>query len=220
MTRVTRRSAAAAATKQNPEAKKSNKKKPPASPEDDNKMQEAPPQPISSSSSSSSSSSDDESVNSSLDPKGDQGNVVASQPEGSSEIREKHAGDSRLFSPYRTVGVVSEGGAFCLLPNQNSSSAVICAAIGERFHMLQCDRLHPVLVSQAATSKIQHVVSDNSLSLTVAAGSRHLTLFQRTQPISILSPCPTSAWSIVDLLHLGTIQTTIREGEKKGRIAG
>lgn len=145
-------------------------------------------------------------------------------------------GYSRLFSPYRTVGIVAQG-PFYLLPNQNSSSAVVCSAIGERFHMLQCDRLHPVLVSHAVppptsnvtdTSKtapqhIQHIISDNSLSLTVVAhgpkGSpRQVTMFQRTQPIATLSNItPSKEWTIVDMMHLGTIKITISSGEKKGK---
>mmetsp|Transcript_45879 Transcript_45879/g.53050 ORF Transcript_45879/g.53050 Transcript_45879/m.53050 type:complete len:1365 (+) Transcript_45879:49-4143(+) len=97
-------------------------------------------------------------------------------------------GYSRLFSPYRTLGIVAHG-PFQLIPNQNSSNAVICAAIGERYHLVQCDKLHPVMVSHAvpgfktgpfdgATSttiensatgpqQIFNLVSDNSLSVSV-----------------------------------------------------
>lgn len=153
---------------------------------------------------------------------------------------EPSKGYSRLFSPYRTVGIVAQG-PFHLLPNQNSSSAVLCAAIGERFHMLQCDRLHPVLVSHSvppppptssaastlsskgALQHIQHIVADNSLSLTVVAhgpkGSpRQVSMFQRTQPIAtLLDITPSKEWTIVDMMHLGTIKITIPSGEKKGK---
>ena len=104
-------------------------------------------------------------------------------------------GYSRLFAPYRSLGIVSHNGAFHLLPHQNSGSAMACVAIGERFHLLQCDRLHPVLVSQAVPSgatiagtksripnksltkgsssggahEISHLVSDSSLSVSLVA---------------------------------------------------
>jgi len=141
-------------------------------------------------------------------------------------------GYSRLFSPYRTLGIVSHG-PFFLLPNQHSSNAVLCTAIGDRFHLLQCDRLHPVLVSQTVptvtssgsngTQHIQHIISDNSLSVTIVShgpkgNPRHVTMFQRTQPVSTLRDVlPGRDWSIVDLMHLGVIKVTIGSGEKEGR---
>ena len=160
--------------------------------------------------------------------------------EGSSEEAEESLmtdavstkGYSRLFSPYRTLGIVAHG-PFYLLPNQNSSNAVLCTAIGDRFHMLQCDRLHPVLVSQvvpavtagsSVAQHIQHIVSDNSLSVTIVShgpkgNPRHLTMFQRTQPVATLRDVlPGKEWSIVDLMHLGTIKVTIGSGEKSGKI--
>jgi U3 small nucleolar RNA-associated protein 21 len=145
-------------------------------------------------------------------------------------------GYSRLFSPYRSLGVVSNG-PFYLLPNQNSSNAVVCAAIGERFHMVQCDKLQPVLVSHpmpglscanvssdggGGPQRIFHLVSDNSLSISVVAHGRHratrVSLFQRTQPTTTLENiCPDPPhWWIVDLLHLGKIKMTMT-GEKQDK---
>jgi U3 small nucleolar RNA-associated protein 21 len=137
-------------------------------------------------------------------------------------------GFSRLFSPYRTLGIVSQG-PFHLLPNQNSSNAMVCAAIGERFHMLQCDRLHPILVSHAVPpgqgetgpQTIAHLVSDNSLSLSLVshgpkAAPRHITLYQRTQPIGTISMNDSKDWRIVDVLHLGKIKISMT-GEKEGK---
>lgn len=147
------------------------------------------------------------------------------------EVAVTSKGYSRLFSPYRTLGIITQG-PFYLLPNQNSSNALMCTTIGERFHMLQCDRLHPVLVSQAVPAMsrgssglqhIQHIISDNSLSITVVThgpkgNPRQLTMFQRTQPVATLADIlPSKEWSIVDLMHLGTIKITIGSGEKKGK---
>ena len=142
-------------------------------------------------------------------------------------------GTSRLFAPYRSLGVVSKG-PFYLLPNQNSSSAMACVAIGERFQILQCDKLHPVLVSQAvpgtsATGSgpqdIAHLLSDASLSISIVshgnAKAKHptnVTLFARTKPMSSIQVCPrakNNEWRIVDLLHLGRIQVDMN-GEKEG----
>eukprot|EP00934_Nitzschia_sp_Nitz4_P004825 Nitzschia sp. Nitz4//scaffold17_size182527//38361//42191//NITZ4_001836-RA/size182527-processed-gene-0.43-mRNA-1//-1//CDS//3329539286//4815//frame0 len=181
---------------------------PPTHAEERKKMVEEPPAPL---------ISDGDSVEETLE-------VVepSSQPQHNAQT-----GYSRLFSPYRTLGVVSQG-PFHLLPNQNSSNAVLCTAIGERFHMLQCDRLHPVLVSQPVpatapntATTIQHIVSENSLSVTLvshgpsASATRQLTLLARTQPIATLS-LASAEWTIVDMIHLGKIQTTIQNGEKKG----
>lgn len=176
------------------------------------KEQASPPQQVSSSSDSDSHGGEDEmSIESS-----------ASKDPSASQ------GFSRLFSPYRTLGIVSHG-PFHLLPNQNSASAMVCAAIGERFHMLQCDRLHPVLVShavppgqgQAGPQTIAHIVSDNSLSLSLIAhgpkaAPRHVTLFQRTQPIGTVAVCESKNWTIADMVHLGKIKMTMT-GEKEGK---
>ncbi len=196
---------------------------------DDESLAEEVPQQVSSSTSSkiSSESSVSESLNEGL---------VQGTTTKESNFIEATKGYSRLFSPYRTVGIIAHG-PFYLLPNQNSSCAVLCAAIGERFHMLQCDRLHPVMVSHSipppnssvnVTSKtapnhIQHIISDNSLSLTVVAhgpkGSpRQVTMFQRTQPVATLSDiAPSKEWTIVDMMHLGTIKITLSSGQKKGK---
>ena len=116
----------------------------------------------------------------------DEGMSIDSDQDKKSSLQ----GHSRLFNPYRTLGIVSHG-PFYLLPNQNSSNAMACAAIGERFHLLQCDKLQPVLVSQAVPAGqgetgpqiISHLVSDNSLSISMVAhgpkaAPRHVTLFQ------------------------------------------
>jgi U3 small nucleolar RNA-associated protein 21 len=153
------------------------------------------------------------------------------------------SGYSRLFAPYRSLGIVSHKGAFHLLHHQNSGSAMACVAIGERFHLLQCDKLHPIMVSQAAPAaassktttsgkkrtkgldEISHLISDSSLSLSMVAHgppqqSRHLSLYQRTRPIATLNVAPRNSkkeWNIVDMLHLGLIQVTIETpGEKYG----
>ncbi|KAL3945130.1 MAG: hypothetical protein SGBAC_000798 [Bacillariaceae sp.] len=174
------------------------------------KAVEKPPTPVSSSSDESDNNEDSMSV-------------------GSTSIVEQGAqGASRLFSPYRTLGIVSHG-PFYILPNQNSSNAMACAAIGERFHMLQCDRLHPVLVSHAVPAgpgdkgpqTIAHLISDNSLSISIVAhgpksAPRHVTMYQRTQPVSTKAICDSKHWTIVDLLHLGKIKQSMA-GEKEGK---
>jgi U3 small nucleolar RNA-associated protein 21 len=135
------------------------------------------------------------------------------------------AGISRLFAPYRSLGVVSNG-PFHLLPHQNSGNAMATIAIGERFHILQCDRLHPVLVGQAVPAsgntgpqQISHLVSDATISVTVVAhgptnAPRQVTLFKRTQPIASVRVTPTKEWKIVEVLHLGRIQVQMT-GEKQ-----
>jgi len=147
------------------------------------------PQAISSSSSSSSSNNDDGSDDSSAgDADADADGDESSASDSAVHVQAATRGYSRLFSPYRSLGIVADG-PFHLIPNQNSSNAMVCAAIGERFHIVQCDRLHPVLVSHAlpgtttrssekknssdnisglgGPQKIFHIVSDNSLSVAV-----------------------------------------------------
>jgi U3 small nucleolar RNA-associated protein 21 len=212
------------------------------------------------SSSSSSSSEDDSDDDSSSDNK--DGSVSSAPLESSSASSSAHhhqlatRGYSRLFSPYRTLGIVADG-PFHLIPNQNSASAMVCAAIGERFHLVQCDKLHPVLVSHSVPGtkqqtlqqkqqgpsgpqKIYHLVSDNSLSVTVAThgfvspggkhsdGPKRVSLFQRTRALATLDHLSDGNdsdgdddgddvdWSIVDLLHLGKIKMTMK-GEKQDK---
>lgn len=215
----------------------SEEKRPEKKIQEEIEVEEIPQQVSSSSSENDNESSDDSSSASNPVENVEDSTLAKEESSSSSSTTAPTKGYSRLFSPYRTLGIVAQG-PFHLLPNQNSSNAVLCAAIGERFHMLQCDRLHPVLVSHAvpppkagatAATKtahpqnIQHIVSDNSLSLTIVShgprGSpRQVTMFQRTQPVASLADiAPTKDWTIVDMLHLGTIKMTISSGEKKGK---
>lgn len=127
---------------------------------------------------------------------------------------------SRLFLPYRSLGVVSSGAPYFLVEHQNSSNAMAVIPIGERFHMLQCDRLHPVLVSQAVPGSghvVSAVISDASLSVSVVShgshGATHVTLYGRTKSVHTVTLAPSKRWTIVDLLHLGRIK--VRGSEEK-----
>jgi len=204
---------------------------------DDNESAQA----ISSSSASSSSSSSSE--QSSID---DDDRSSASESSVARAGPTASRGYSRLFSPYRTLGIVADG-PFHLIPNQNSSNAMVCASIGERFHLVQCDRLHPVMVSHAlpgiaqadsktedgGPQKISRIVSDNTLSIAVVAhgftaqgGAKRVSLFQRTQSVATLDhlcePLDSNSsgsgedWSIADMLHLGKIKMTMT-GEKQDK---
>lgn len=136
---------------------------------------------------------------------------------------------SRLFAPYRTVGVLTSGRPFHLIPNQNSISAMLCMPIGERFQILSCERLQTVLVSQKVPSSsstspqhISHIVSDTTLSTSVVAhGSKHnpqqITLYKRAQARQTLHITRTNSWKIVDFLHLGRMKLEM-SGEKEGKL--
>jgi U3 small nucleolar RNA-associated protein 21 len=152
-------------------------------------------------------------------------------------------GSSRLFAPYRSVGIVNSGGGFHLVPNQNSAQAFAACPIGDRFQLLQCDRLHPVLVSQAVATAagttspahkknkeaaercIQQVVVDASLSIAVAShgptGTSSVdtvTLFQRTQPIASRMLCNRTKWNVMEVLSLGRIHSAVTDDiEKQGK---
>jgi U3 small nucleolar RNA-associated protein 21 len=110
-------------------------------------------------------------------------------------------GSSRLFTPYRLVGLVSSGAGFSFIPHQNSQTSMICVPIEDRFQLMQTDKLQPVLMGQAvATPPITHNVADASMSITVVAhGKGSITLFQRTKAIATVS----LEGKIEDLLHLG-----------------
>jgi U3 small nucleolar RNA-associated protein 21 len=116
---------------------------------------------------------------------------------------------SRYFAPYRTVGIVCSGGSFDLMPHQNSAQAIVACPIQDRFQLLQTDRLHPVLVSQALPTtepqKCHHVLSDASLSITVvshgATRLNHVTLYHRTKPMVVL-PFG-DAWEIQGMISMG-----------------
>ena len=137
---------------------------------------------------------------------------------------------SRLFAPYRSIGVVTSGRPFYLIPHQNSASAMLALPIGDRFHLVQCDRLQPILVSQKVPSlgsrlpqHIAQLVSDATLSITVVAhGRQHcptsVTLYARTRPIQTVSVVASkkNAWKIIDFLHLGRMKIPM-SGEKEGK---
>eukprot|EP00539_Tryblionella_compressa_P018888 CAMPEP_0178882412 /NCGR_PEP_ID=MMETSP0747-20121128/13506_1 /TAXON_ID=913974 /ORGANISM="Nitzschia punctata, Strain CCMP561" /LENGTH=1386 /DNA_ID=CAMNT_0020550417 /DNA_START=22 /DNA_END=4182 /DNA_ORIENTATION=+ len=241
------------AEKQQKEQQETQKKRNDAS-EEGNDAADSPqgsdiPQPISSSSSSSSS------VSSNDDNEEEGGNVEKKsntpteksnhdddvEMEGTKTTSlatfSAQRGNSRLFSPYRTLGIVADG-PFHLLPNQNSSNAMVCASIGERFHLLQCDKLQPVLVSHAVPGckkegsvtaepgpqKIFHLISDNSLSISVVAhGSQRLnratrvSLYQRTQPtVTLENLCQSSAQS---KQTAGNESSTEDDGKEENRNA-
>ena len=125
-------------------------------------------------------------------------------------------GVSRLFSPYRTLGIVSSGRPYHMQTHTNSTNALVTLPIGERFHVMQCDKLQPVLVSQQIVGKISHLVADSSLSITIVAHDKNLiSLFHRTRPIQSLPKLASREWSIVDMLHLGKIKVEMT-GEKEG----
>jgi WD40 repeat protein len=58
---------------------------------------------------------------------------------------------SKYFVPYRTIGMISSGNTFDLMTHQNSSQAIVACPIYNRFHLLQTNKLQPILVSQAVT---------------------------------------------------------------------
>lgn len=125
-------------------------------------------------------------------------------------------GASRLFTPYRTLGIVSSGRPYHVQTHSNSSNALVTLPIGKRFHVMQCDRLQPVLVSQGVGGDITHVVADSSLSVTVVAHEKNnVTLFQRTRPVQTLTKLASKEWSVVDMLHLGKVKVEMT-GEKEG----
>jgi U3 small nucleolar RNA-associated protein 21 len=130
---------------------------------------------------------------------------------------------SRYFAPYRTVGIVCSGGSFDLMPHQNSAQAIVACPIQDRFQLLQTDRLHPVLISQALPTqepqKCHHVLSDASLSITVVSHGttrlNNVTLYHRTKPIASF-PFG-DAWEIQGMISMGRMpaQTVTTKTEKQ-----
>jgi U3 small nucleolar RNA-associated protein 21 len=126
-------------------------------------------------------------------------------------------------------GSNNNGSGFYLMPHQNSAQAVVVSPILTRFQMFRTDRLQPVLVSQPVVTHhdhpnekgehvIQHVVSDPSLSITVAAhGNHHVTLFQRTRPVATWQTT-SKRWNIRQLVVMGRMPIPVtNDMEKKGR---
>ncbi|KAL7573857.1 hypothetical protein ACA910_012427 [Epithemia clementina (nom. ined.)] len=173
-------------------------------------------------------------------------------------------GSSRFFSPYRSLGIVSSGRPFYLIPHDHSGNAMVALPIGERFQLMRTDHLRPALVSQSVPSssspsppaaadrttrrrrqrslrdsggggggppEISHLITDASLSISVVAhGARppksassssyfakHVSLFQRTQPLATQRVVPNDDWCIRDLLHLGRVKQMM-SGEKQGKL--
>ena len=103
--------------------------------------EEEPPKPVSSESEPEDPDSDDDSEDY-------EGVARQAQPSSSSASQRRRKGTSRLFAPYRTLGMVSSGRPFHLVPHENSQSHLLCIPIGDRFQLVRTDKLQPVLVSQ------------------------------------------------------------------------
>lgn len=122
-------------------------------------------------------------------------------------------GSSRLYSPYQTLGVVSSGVPFHYLPHQSSESSMICIPIGKRFQLVGTNKLDPLMVSHSVEHKIEAVVADASLSISIVAHKNHLTLFNRTMSVASKQ----NYGRLISLLHLGHTKIEMR-GEKKGKM--
>jgi U3 small nucleolar RNA-associated protein 21 len=209
---------------------------------DEDERMEVPPKPI---------SSDDE------DDDEDEDDVGGSKFKSSSEaalayrnasssnndtVSSTAPSSSRLFAPYRSLGQVSSGRPFYLLPHQNSAESMLCVPVDNHFQLVSTDKLGPSMVGQGlAGQSVQHVVADATLSVTVVGhcpkqtskASSNLatgvTLYHRTAPIQTIYPASAAssdssgagnkrnaAWKMVDMLHLGRVQMP-GTGEKKGK---
>jgi len=174
---------------------------------------EDPPKPVSSDGDTS--QEDDSSVSSSVSALGNHNQQALTRVQQQQQTQQ-YFGMSRLFAPYRTLGVVSSGRPFHLIPHQSSQSAMACVPIGDRFQLLGTDKLQPLLVSQAVPNnhenrssttsnrrpsqqhsriqEISHAVSDATLSITlVTHGTANsqifdtVTLYHRTRPLETRS---------------------------------
>jgi U3 small nucleolar RNA-associated protein 21 len=161
-----------------------------------------------------------------------------------SKILSHHSGISRLFVPYRSLGVLSDRVPFYLLQHETSATSTLVLSTGDRFQMLRCDTLQPVLVSQPIvalnndaedpntlhhknkhrSSPILRLVSNASLSITVVAHGAtfpQLTLVQRAKPIHSLPLGSRYAkknnYNLVDMISLGTMKVQCT-GEKEGKM--
>jgi hypothetical protein len=70
---------------------------------------------------------------------------------------------SRLFAPYRSLGQVSSGRPFYLLPHQNSAESMLCVPVDNHFQLVSTDKLAPSMVGQGLGTKM-HVVAGATLS--------------------------------------------------------
>jgi U3 small nucleolar RNA-associated protein 21 len=179
----------------------------------DTSVDEEPPQPV---------SSDEEDAGSAAGPQ-------------SSPHLPPSTGHSRFFAPYRTLGILTNGAGFHLIPHDHSGNAMLCLPVGDRFQLLQTDRLNPVMVSQRVpgrgSQEIRATVTDATLSITVAvhqplyrrqtskssSSACSLTLFQRTRPLQRMVLASSQDWQLASLLHLGHVKVPMK-GEKQGKL--
>eukprot|EP00978_Attheya_sp_CCMP212_P017453 scaffold46509_cov54-Attheya_sp.AAC.2 len=210
--------------------------------EEDEEESVAPQAVVSSSSSSASSASDgsdaehmeEESVvdNDEEESVVDKEEEEESVAESVAEEEEGCVGSSRLFQPHRTVGLLTTNAPYSLSPLASSSAEAFCTIpIGDRFQIVNTQKLAPVLVSQAVPGggghQIAHTYSDDALSTTLVTHgptlsgdscvmARHLTLYKRTQPIHSIAIAPNKHWNIVDMIGLGRTKVDMH-GEKEGK---
>ena len=141
---------------------------------------------------------------------------IESDSETDSVLREEMiGGSSKLFAPYRSLGIVSGDAPFDVIPNDHSGNALICVPIGNRFQIMRADHLQPVMVSQAVSGKITNCLTDASMSITVASHSNRLSLFRRSKPIHTrkIAAC---GWVINMLVRIGKVKLP-GVGEKEGQ---
>jgi len=129
-------------------------------------------------------------------------------------------GESRLFQAHRTIGLVTTCHPYTVSSGTSSLDTFVTVPLLERFVIYKCDSLQPVLVSDCLPSstssgrggveQMHHVVSDSSLSITLATHSSstratHATLYKRTKIVSKKAITSTSSksWGIVHVVNLG-----------------
>jgi len=196
--------------------------------------------PISDSESSSASTEDNEPNNSETSVKG---SVEQTTSENERNKNDKSMNTkSKLFVPHRTVGIVTSGKGFTY--NNAGNETFLSVPIGDRFQMIRCDKLVPVLVSEAlplptnlnnnrtisrksSKMELHYIVSDPSLQISVAAYGRsnagrctNVALYNRVKVLKAinifeqLNITSKKKMSIVQMMKLGKIKMNLHKNNE------
>ena len=113
-------------------------------------------------------------------------------------------GNSRLFVPFRTVGLICSSRPYCLTVGGNSRS--ITVPMGCYFVHYNLDKLQPTLTSRAAKSSIDYIMADDSMQISVAIHSKanQLSLYRRIHVIDTLTlKTKSRRWNIRHVIQFG-----------------
>ena len=113
--------------------------------------------------------------------------------------------ESRLFQPYRALGLITDDLPFALTQLGSETFAVV--SIGRAFQIFKCDKLGLSVVSPLLTRRISALCAERDRTFT--ASGADITRWDRSKPVGSVLRAPTGA--IRQLLSFGEALVSVGE---------